>query len=123
MPVNPNILTFGSRENITISSGTLTITPDVHFCIPRSESGFTDDLEEIVGGITGQILVLVGSGGVVGNDDIITVIDQNYLSGPQTNKIALSSESDFELGFGGSLTLLCNGTGWYEIGRSSRGAF
>jgi predicted GH43/DUF377 family glycosyl hydrolase len=87
---------------LTISGGTVTITSDWH--IIAAESGTTDDLATISGGVAGQFLLIQPDSG-----DTITVKHG-------TGNIYLNGEEDFVLDGEKSLLLFFDGTNWSDIG-------
>jgi hypothetical protein len=97
---------IGLPVEATISSGAVTITGNYHRMI--GESSLADDLTDINGGISGQIIVIRNANGV----GVVTV--------KETGNIRLDG-SDFSLASGGSFLQLINSGGsvWYELSRST----
>ena len=102
-------LSLGNQVNLTISSGA--ITPTNSFATLSSEGGAsTDDLDNINGGVTGDILILT----TTGSAETITV------KGAAGN-VLLNSSGDFVMaGTWDTLGLIKRGTKWVELFRMDR---
>jgi len=121
MPVLPgNPFVLGAPELLTISSGVVAVGADTFYAI-AVESGYADDLDTITGGVAGKIIVIQTGSAAEGH--VITVKDNGVIDVPAVDRIALSGNADLTLGFGGALTLIHDGVGWREIGRSTRWYF
>ena len=121
MPVLPGInvdkIILSAPVAVTISGGAIAVT-DASFYIVTPELGVTDDLDTITGGTVGQVIVLFCVY-TEGTAEFLTVKNAaDYI--PAANKIALSDNADFDIGWAGTLTLIHDGVGWREIGRSTR---
>jgi len=87
---------------LTISSGSCTVSKDYH--IIAAESGTTDDLVTINGGVDRQVLAIQADAG-----DTITVKHG-------TGNVYLNGEADFDLSGDKSLLLFYDGTNWSDLG-------
>ena len=121
MPVLPGInadkIILGAPVAVTISGGAIAVS-GASFYIVTPEWGVTDDLDTITGGTVGQVIVLFCVY-TEGTAEFLTVKNAaDYI--PAANKIALSDNADFDIGWAGTLTLIHDGVGWREIGRSTR---
>ena len=123
MPVLPrlaNPFVLGAPKLLTISSGVVAVGTDTFYAI-AVESGYADDLDTITGGVAGKIIVIQTN--YTAGGPVITVKDNGVTDVPAADRIALSGNADLTLGFGGALTLIHDGVGWREIGRSTRSYF
>lgn len=102
----PQIL--GSFSELTIASGVITVTTSAHTVDTESDAA-SDDLDSISGGTTGQILVLRAANG----GRTVNLIDGLPLR--LNGNFALDNAED-------TITLICQGSTWYEIARSDNGA-
>lgn len=95
----------GDGSTLTISSGAVTVTGNYHK-IDTESSAATDDLTDINGGVLGQILVIrsVNSG----RDVAVKETGNIRLAGSFT-----LADTDY------TLTLIFDGTNWYEISRAT----
>jgi hypothetical protein len=95
---------------ITISSGVASIASKYSgLYLIAAESGVTDDLDDISGGETGEVIWIMADTG-----DTITV---KHASG----KILLTGDKDTELSGNTAIQLRYNGTDWYQLGGSAGG--
>lgn len=102
----PQIL--GDFSELTIASGVITVTTSAHTVDTEADAG-SDDLDSISGGTTGQILVLRAANG----GRTVNLIDGLPLR--LSGDCALDNAED-------TITLICQGSTWYEIARSNNGA-
>ena len=125
MPVLPGInadkIILGAPVAVTITSGAIAVTDASFYIVAPEGAGVTDDLDTITGGTVGQVIVLFCVY-TEGTAEFLTVKNAaDYI--PAANKIALSDNADFDIGWAGTLTLIHDGVGWREIGRSTRSYF
>ena len=106
-PVNTNNITFTSGTELTITAGVITATASFHTV--AVESGTTDDLTTINGGVAGQLLTIKAADD--GKDIVATDGSNLKLAGNFT----LNNAED-------TLTLISNGTNWAEVSRSNNGS-
>ena len=96
-----NKLIFSKGSNLTIASDTITPTHSFHALLPQS--GSSDDLDTINGGVEGQILVLMRGSGTItikhDEDNINTIGGSDF---------AMNSSNDVSV-------LLYNGGIWHLI--------
>ena len=96
-----NKLIFSKGSNLTIASDTITPTHSFHALLPQS--GSSDDLDTINGGVEGQILVLMRGSGTItikhDEDNINTIGGSDF---------AMNSSTDVSV-------LLYNGGIWHLI--------
>ncbi len=102
----PQIL--GDFSELTIASGVITVTTSAHTVDTEADAA-SDDLDSISGGTTGQILVLRAANG----GRTVNLIDGLPLR--LSGDCALDNAED-------TITLICQGSTWYEIARSNNGA-
>lgn len=97
----------GDGDVVTISAGSATIVDRYH--LVAAETGTTDNLDNVLNGAAGDVLVIGADAG-----DTITVRDNGVSSG----NITLDSNAAFAMTGGDRLSLIYDGSFWRELSRS-----
>ena len=100
-------LNYGSPEALTIAIGAVTVTKSYH-TIATEAGAAADNLDTINGGVTGDVLILVGSANAA--TEVVTVRD-NIGNIQLTADMVFNNPRD-------TLTLLYNGSNWLETARA-----
>lgn len=90
----------------TVSGGVLAVTTS--YAVPAPETGITDDIDSIVGGYDGTVLVLSGTAG-----NTLTINDGGTLKLGAVTRVLDN--------FDDTLTLIKRGTDWLELSFSDNG--
>lgn len=103
-----NIKRQGTGTALTISTGDITIVDLYHLVNP--ESSTSDDLDNILNGQAGDLVILGPNGG-----NTITVRDNSVSSG----NITLDNDAAFVMNGGDRISLIYDGSFWRELSRSN----
>jgi hypothetical protein len=95
----------GTRPTLTIDTGSAALPAGLEFSevIIAAESGTTDQLDTLTGGVAGDTLVLVAD-----STDTITLSEDGNLEVVGTSRILHGATGD-------NITLRFDGTSWYEL--------
>jgi hypothetical protein len=103
-----NIKRQGTGTALTLSAGNITIIDLYHLINP--ESSTSDDLDNILNGQAGDVVILGPNGG-----NTITVRDNSVSSG----NITLDNDAAFVMNGGDRISLIYDGSFWRELSRSN----
>lgn len=103
-PAEVGALVFNDKTNIGITSGTANVTGSYH--VLEAQTGITDDLDTLNGGVTGQIVVLTA--------DTLDTIHIRHAVG----NINIANESNVSLTSDEHLVLIFDGGHWHDMSGS-----
>ena len=102
-------LVMGAKTTETITGGLISIGQNQCFIEVAGQSGLNDDLDNISGGVAGQILILTATASS-GN---ITVTEAGNINRASSGNMTLTAGDD------DMIMLIHIGTGWVEVSRSN----